>query len=246
MKRIEQLRNKEKRIAISTQLIEAGVDIDFDVVYRDFAPFDSIIQSAGRCNREGRRKEGIFNVVKLKDENGKFFYSYVYDIFLISKTEKILKKNFYTEKDVLELVENYYSEISKGKSDKTSLELLENLYILKFYDEKEEGKINSIADFVLIKENVYKRDVFIELDEEAKSIWNEFRKIKKIRDIIERRKSFDKLKADFHKYIVSVPVNDNPPPVENGIYYVSYESLEDFYDKNYGFKTTNSRNALIW
>lgn len=53
----KRLNEKRKCIVISTSLVEAGVDLDFSSVYRQTAGIDSMIQAAGRCNREGKERK---------------------------------------------------------------------------------------------------------------------------------------------------------------------------------------------
>jgi len=57
----------EPVLCVSTQLIEAGVDVDFATVVRDLAGLDSIAQAAGRCNRNGDRATGRVHIVKMGD-----------------------------------------------------------------------------------------------------------------------------------------------------------------------------------
>jgi CRISPR-associated endonuclease/helicase Cas3 len=59
----DRLDKKKRCVVISTSLVEAGVDLDFPAVYREEAGLDSIIQAAGRCNREGEIKNPADAVV---------------------------------------------------------------------------------------------------------------------------------------------------------------------------------------
>lgn len=62
------LSKEEKLIVVSTQLIEAGIDFDFSCVVRSLAGMDSIVQAAGRCNREGKRGVEITYIVNPCDD----------------------------------------------------------------------------------------------------------------------------------------------------------------------------------
>jgi len=74
-------------ICVSTQLIEAGIDIDFGSVIRSLAGMDSIAQAAGRCNRNNKRSLGKVYIINLQSEN----IERLHDIKVgIEKTRRVL------------------------------------------------------------------------------------------------------------------------------------------------------------
>lgn len=109
------LKDNKQVILISTQLIEAGVDIDFPIVYRDLAIASSIIQSAGRCNRNGRLDhKGIVNLIKL-NKDGKLRANLIYrdqDADLLRFTKESFTKSEYNETELLSVQQPYFNKIN--------------------------------------------------------------------------------------------------------------------------------------
>jgi len=113
------------------------------------------------------------------------------------------------------------------------------------YTENENDKYIGIEDFKLIEEDQPKIDVFIELNEEAENLWNQYIKLKEIKDIFERRLEFLKIRSDFYKYVISIPVRaENLPAIEYGFGYISKDNLDDFYDRETGYKIKSG--ILLW
>ncbi|MER3447653.1 MAG: CRISPR-associated helicase Cas3' [Candidatus Dadabacteria bacterium] len=244
LRRIAKIRNGKKRIAVTTQLVEAGIDIDFEVVYRDFAPLDSINQSAGRCNRNGLSLGGEIRVVRLKDEKtGRDYSSYIYnkDSILLERTKKILSgKKEISESEFLDLVDEYYKLIADAKSDQKSREILEAFYKLNYDGDK------GIWSFRLIEEDYEKVDIFVQLDNEAIALWNKLLEIREKRNFFERKNEFGKIKAKFYEYVISVPrrPNLNLPALDEGIPFVSHSQLNEYYDLETGYKLKGG--VVIW
>ncbi|MDO5824552.1 CRISPR-associated helicase Cas3' [Methanobrevibacter sp.] len=241
LNKIKAIKNSEKQnIIISTQLIEAGVDIDVDIVYRDFAPLDSIIQTAGRCNRSGKKDKGLVNVISLINEKGKQYSGFVYQKLLLNTTQEVLKGlNQCSEKEFnLKTSNKYFELISQRSFDDDRLKnILNNL------------KFNDIpSNFKLIETNQNKMDVFVCVNEEAVNIFNQYKFILENYSGFKRKERFLKIKSNFYQYVISVDEkkfgSTNLYNDEIGVIYPS--DLNRKYESDLGFISLENEEPMIW
>ena len=239
LERINAIKESNRQsIIISTQLIEAGVDIDVDIIYRDLAPLDSLVQTAGRCNRSGNKNKGTVNIISLKNENGKTYSSFVYDSILLNKTKEVLSSlSSVSEKEFnLSAAKNYFKLIyDSGAQDDYLINLIKKL------------KFPEIStNFKLIDEDIQKTDVFVVVNPEAGSLFEKYIDIYNNYKSFERKKEFLKIKNKFYQYVISVDeAKMGSTNFKNEIFYINENDVSRKYDLDTGFKPENDENPFI-
>lgn len=113
---IDAIKNNQPCIVVSTQTVEAGVDMDMSLVIRDFAPWDSLVQVAGRCNREGLRPREIVEIWSLTNDADHAYADQIYDPIRLGLTREILAGvTTLKEEDILERSQAYFDGLAARK-----------------------------------------------------------------------------------------------------------------------------------
>jgi CRISPR-associated endonuclease/helicase Cas3 len=221
------LRRGENCIVVSTQLVEAGVDVSFPIVHRDLAPLDAIIQSAGRCNRHAaRNKPGevhLWNIHEDKaDGLGKPLWQRIYDSPLIQVTERILAEQIvWTESDFLDLSQRYFENCWQTMDQERMDEWLTA------------GNFTQLSQSLqLIPDGLPKAAVFVAASPCDERLWQHYQAIQNNQDLspLQRGQRFRKIRAAFYERIVQIYA---PPDPNQPIGYLELGS--DCYSRETGF-----------
>lgn len=180
---VKRILSMKKVIFISTQLIEAGVDIDFPTVYRDLCPLPNLIQSAGRCNRNKKIDFGNVYLIRLKNRKGK------YSSELIYRNDAKLFLDFIKENIAGQIQEKQFFQIQKQFFEK----IAENLEIGHYPEENtnlikeiNNAQFENAGKFQLINNKIFGKQyqLFIPVSDDD----NRFEELE---DIITRIKESD-------------------------------------------------------
>lgn len=241
----EKLKNNEKIIVVSTQVVEAGVDFDFDIVIRDIAPLDSIIQSAGRCNRNWREKTGKVYITSMVDDKGYLYSNYVYSKNMVNITLQLISGfNIIEEKDFLSLIKNYYIEVKEKKSMDISKSFLESIRKLNFGGTDD---CFTLSRFSLIKNNPGYIDVFLRVNNEAEEIYQKLLQIIGEKDYMKKRAAYLEIRNKIKDYTLSLPIKYKDKFNDFIILNMTEEACDDYYDKkSIGFIREDKESFLMF
>jgi len=221
---IKTIKEGQPCIVVSTQCIEAGVDIDMDFVIRDFAPLDSLIQVAGRCNRNDRLPQlATVEIVDLSNKQGKRYADMIYDDVHLNVTRQLLEGlSMIEEKEVLPFA-NQYFEMLTAKKDT-------GMKHLKRFARWQEDK--TVRELLRGKER--EKYTFLVLEQDA-GLKDEMAKANKIGDRWKRREAWRAIAGRIARISIDVYAKPGFAPQDIATEYLGQWILQDgFYSPDRG------------
>lgn len=160
----EKLRQGEPCRVISTSLVEAGVDLDFPVVYRAEAGLDSLIQAAGRCNREGKNSVSSVYVFKPEQQYRKSLPAIMKRPIQVMNSVASRYENISSP----QAIQAYFTELYRSEGEGLDAKSIVNR-LNDGYEQDMSFPFAAVAkDCKLIDENT--RPIIIPYDDEAKAL----------------------------------------------------------------------------
>ena len=238
-----------KPVVISTQVVEAGVDLDFDLAVRDQGPLDSIIQVAGRCNRTGSNMEGgIVYVVSLQRERGDSPATMVYGKVLPQLSRRVLDGPL-QEPEIYDKIQEYFSSFDEDLSDDFSEEFLRAMSELRFG----RGTLEpTVGQYRHIQQAPEQESILVEINEKAQAA------VTRLAHLYEKggdRHAFREAYREIGPFVVAVSAhraNKNPPVWHEVIpeyRYIPHAEVHgersQYYDIETGFKWDDLGIAIL-